>query len=222
MQHTDPPYVTIRRHWVDLRAAAVAGTAHPRTTSIARWIPPAVLADRDRLAREERAERVDAAPGERPVPADLDAVQAAIAVSAVVLAVDDRIRRHLGLTLWMRDETHPMTVPGACSDIEVHVRLLDDDTVASITAELAPAARLLLRALDLADDPITLTAPCPGCAGPLVLRAASPIGPHVLCTGTEPCTALATTWLAGRPLWAGTGDLALLGDTLNTATASAA
>jgi len=220
VKSTDPPYTIIRRHWVDLRAAAVAGTAHPRTTSIARWIPPAVLADRDRLARMERGERVAVAPGERPCPADLDAVQAAIDVTAAVLLVDDTVREHLGLTLWLRDETHPMTVPGACADIEVLVRLLDDDMADWVVDELRTAAAALLRALDMGDDPLVLAAPCPSCGGALVLTPDDRVGPYVVCLNTTPCHALTNAWHHGRPIWR-EAEMPLLGDLLNAAASAA-
>lgn len=217
MQHEDtlPPHLVILRYWHRLIQAVGAGTA-AHTTSLARWIPPTVIAERDRQARIERAERTALALGERPVPVDLDAVTTVMDVTAAVLTVEDTVRRQLGLTLWERDDRNPMTVPAACNDLDVLGRLMTPEQRARVGYELRPSSTAVLHAVGLDPTPMVLRHPCPGCGGRLLLVTTHRLGEHVRCDGDvdRHCTAVSRHRVWGRPIW-GVDEFPALGQLLD-------
>jgi len=188
---------TIAEHWKDVLAATTGGTHQPRTAPIREALAEAIRT-RDAL---ERAEKTPLARGASPAPGNLDAVQLCLDIEQAVLHVERETRLAIGLTLWPRPAGNPLTVPAACSDINVLTRLCDHAQTTWIDRELAPVARAVLNAVGLDDRTITLSQPCPWCGGHLRVHAVSDLGAHVLCAGTQPCDAPSSTLLRGRPLW---------------------
>ena len=226
---TNPPAIAtlwqVIERWPDLWESRIPGTKRPWRQPTDE-LPPEVRAERDRLARIEKAERDDRAPGESEAPLHLDVLD----LCAEILMAADLLHEHVAQTVG-----HPRLNPPASAYadprpyLEYAATLLPeaceaDPEMADAAAEKANAmlSKILIQLGEVMDGQ-KLDAICPFCCG---VTTRHPSGgartlrfrishyddpkqgkvpdPLIVCENPVQCLPFAaecSLWVKGRPAW---------------------
>lgn len=211
--------------WPDLWESRIKGTQRP-------WrqpddeIPPEVKAERDRLARIEKAERDERAPGESVAPLHLDVLD----VCADLLMTADLLHEHVAQTVGHPTLADPAS---AYADprpyLEYAIALLPeacdaDPDMAEAASEKAEAmlGSILVQLGEVADGQL-LNAICPFCMGVTTRhpsggartlrfrfreiedpKLGAVVDPLIVCENPTACVPFAkevALWHRGKPAW---------------------
>ncbi|GIH29075.1 hypothetical protein Aph01nite_73850 [Acrocarpospora phusangensis] len=197
--------------WPAIVEARVPGSAR-RTRAVELSVQ--AREELDWLARMERHERADVAPGEAPVPIELDIVDLMTDVLADAVMLYDAVAEAAGVAEPLPPPSSGLADPrpylGAAA---FRLDRVDRQTLAWAAPILRGLTARVARALALADDGQVVAAVCPWCHG---LSPQSPTGGGytwkvhalpgdqiaILCWGLcEPPLRDVGTWWRGKPCW---------------------